>query len=398
MKKLSGKYTSAKIMTELVDRESIAQIELLINNPAFINPVCIMPDVHKGIGSVIGFTMKLPDKVVPNVIGVDIGCGILTVCIGENLRKSLSEIDKIIKQVVPLGFKQHQKKIVTKIDFSDANKSLKTFYGKFNKVFDTRYKPEAYNEKWLSTKVSEIGVDLKTFYNSIGTLGGGNHFIEIGQSINNNNYYVTIHSGSRHFGLKIANYWQKIANDYVRNNAIKGVSKELSYLQDLEMMGYLTDMVFAQYYAKLNRETILKLILEKLNFIPGQKIESVHNYIDPDDMFIRKGAIRSYINELMVIPLNMRDGILICEGKSNPEWNYSAPHGAGRLLSRRQAFKKVNLQDFIDSMKNVYSTSINKKTIDESPFAYKPRELIEKSLLPTCNIIDKILPVINIKA
>ena len=220
-------------------------------------------------------------------------------------------------------------------------------------------------------------------YRSLGTLGGGNHFIEMGAS-KNNDYYLTIHSGSRNFGTRICNYHVdknkskiEVSAGFFENFENIENDSEKYYLENEDMFDYCIDMVVAQYYAKINRDTILKIISNKLNITIENTFQSVHNFIDFEDFIIRKGAIRSYKNEKMIIPFNMRDGILICEGKSNEDWNCSAPHGAGRILSRTQAKSEININDFIDSMKGIYSSSICEHTLDEAPQAYKDSKTIE---------------------
>jgi len=409
MIELKGKYTTAQIMIDEVEQECISQIDRMINHPVFSNQVVIMPDTHAGKGSVIGFTMPLSNYVIPNVIGVDIGCGMITSSIGNTLNEHPEKIDRKIQSVIPMSTSIHASNQSEKIDYDAVNKMQAMFIHNYNQMFATNYQMHEYNEQWLNAKIKQIGIDHHRFYNSLGTLGGGNHFIEIG--ISNNNYYLTIHSGSRNFGLKIAEYWQKIAlgnmevtdiSDEVikkKKKKISGAHKELACLDAENMMHYLRDMIFAQYYAHLNRKSMLNLIAHRLKInIEGETIESTHNYIDFKDMIIRKGAIRAYTAEKMIIPFNMRDGILICEGKSNHNWNFSAPHGAGRLMSRSKAKQVINLEDYKQSMKGIFSSCVNKNTIDESPMVYKNPKIIEKLIEPTADILFRIKPVLNIKA
>ncbi|MFH2096318.1 MAG: RtcB family protein [Bacteroidota bacterium] len=427
MFEIRGKYTTAKIMSSSLEEECHQQIETMVNHSFFQNPVVIMPDVHKGKGSVIGFTMPLTDRVIPNVIGVDIGCGMLTAEIGSKLPLSFDKLDKIIRQNVPLGHKTHGKAVVRKLDYKEPADMLRRFIMAYNKKTGKNFGIEKYNDNWLKEKFAMTGADPSGFFRSIGTLGGGNHFIEIGKG--SDNYFLTIHSGSRNFGLKIAEYWQREAvhllqqpeEDYdikvqeiletvkekkkagkmirkLRRQGTAGKNRELAGLTGEAMMGYLTDMVFAQYYAHLNRLTMLELITNSICAEVSRTIESVHNYIDFRDFIIRKGAIRSYRDEEMIIPFNMRDGILLCRGKSNQDWNLSAPHGAGRVFSRSRAMKEIKLEDFKKSMEGIYSSSVSSTTIDESPFAYKSAAMIEKAIEPTAEIIDRIVPVYNLKA
>jgi tRNA-splicing ligase RtcB (3'-phosphate/5'-hydroxy nucleic acid ligase) len=387
-------------MIDGVEDECIRQIYTFVNHPAFTNRVAIMPDTHSGKGSVIGFTMRKSDtKVIPNVIGVDIGCGIRSIRFEIDKPIDLKEVDKNIRKSVPLGFNIHTSACA--------------------KVEDDMYFKEL---------CKKIGANPSDVNRSIGTLGGGNHFIEIGKDLNDN-YWLTIHTGSRNFGLKIANYYQTIAignakigrnNDY--SNAIKNIVKDtppqdrgaaiqkyrdeigvgtpqdLAWLEGDIASEYMTAMYFAQEYAVLNRTTIMNLICASCGFHPIEQMESIHNYIDKKDRIIRKGAIRSYKHERMIIPFNMRDGALICEGKSNPEWNYSAPHGAGRVMSRSSAKKLLKIDEFKNQMNGIYSTSISNDTLDEAPDAYKSADLIEAAIEPTAKIVTRIKPIYNIKS
>ncbi|MCX7954148.1 MAG: RtcB family protein [Bacteroidales bacterium] len=391
---IKGKYTEAIIFIEELEKECIQQIETIVNHPAFTNPVRIMPDAHSGIGSVIGFTMKLTDKVIPNVIGVDIGCGMLSTRFISKKQISLSDFDKLVKRKIPMDMNVHKHDIPDNFDFDELNNRIRNFVKAYNKSFKKSYSPVTVNDKWLKDKFKQTNFPPEKFYRSLGTLGSGNHFIELGKTQNKNEYFLTIHTGSRHFGNKIASYWQQVAKKETSNKNIPGV---LAYLTDDNAFEYLIDMVISQYYAHVNRKTILDIITKEYDWEITETIETIHNYIDFNDFIIRKGAIRSYKNEKVIIPLNMRDGILVCEGKSNSDWNYSAPHGAGRIMSRNKAKEKITLEEFRKSMEGIYSTSINKHTIDESPFAYKDPKIIEKSILPTVNILEKIKPLVNIK-
>jgi RNA-splicing ligase RtcB len=432
---LKGKYTTAKITIDYVEAMGMAQIIAFINHPAFTNPVAIMPDTHAGKGSVVGFTMPLGDKVIPNVIGVDIGCGMKSMDIGSGLNIDLVHLNHKIRQQVPFGFATHDKPILDmKKDFpwrlacSEAQK----FALAYQDEFGTGITLPHYDFDWFTRKCAAIGCDLGRAIKSIGTLGGGNHFIEVGTD-QNGQVWITIHTGSRNFGKCICEYWQDKAIKKVKKqtkedtkNAVKelkatytgkelydrikalknlpdpvpdfGCADELRWLEGEDAQSYLFDMVFAQIYAEVNRHYIASTIRGILDvpFMPS--IDTVHNFIDFKDFIIRKGAIRSYVGERMIIPFNMRDGILICEGLSNPEWNYSAPHGAGRVLSRGQAKKHIALDTFKEQMKDVYSTSVCAGTLDEAPDAYKDAKFIEEAIAPTAKIIGRIKPILNMKA
>lgn len=436
---LNGKYTSAKIMIDDVEENCMSQIIKFINHPAFTEPVAIMPDCHAGKGSVVGFTMSLEhlSKIIPNTIGVDIGCGMLATKIVRTQKMTagrfdLALIDSNIRRFIPFGQNVHKKSQINfekEFPWSEANK-------KASKYFDGIY--ASYDMKWFENKCKQIKIDVKYACDSIGTLGGGNHFIEIGEDLENNSW-ITIHSGSRKFGLKIADYWTKVAQskdmsaldlqmrnatDSIRNNAttpelrqrinqdiklarlkIYGrtdkISDELEYLTGGDANGYLYDMIFAQVYAQFNRKQMQKLIIDKAfpsTFTITEEIESIHNYIDFEDMVIRKGAISAHKDEVMIIPFNMRDGILICKGKGNKEWNESAPHGAGRVLARGAAKRTLSLETFKEQMKGIYSTSVVGATLDEAPDAYKPAAIIEAAIEPTAEIINRIKPLINLKS
>lgn len=437
MLEIKGKYTNAKIMIDNIEEQCLNQIYNMVNNMVFINPISIMPDTHAGKGSVIGFTMSLGEKIIPNVIGVDIGCGMISANIGVHnfSSKYLEKIDKEIRKVIPMGNKIHQKSFISSDKFKnqfpwdEVNKSVKSFILKYNEKFNTDYKPIEYNYEWFINKCKEIGM-MQNAELAIGTLGGGNHFIEIGKN-DSDEIYITIHSGSRNFGKMICDYHQGIAKDIlfekrnvILNNKIKEIKENfigkeidkqikkikkdigidfeinmngMEYLEDQYAINYYYDMIFAQKYADFNRKEMINRIVEVMDVEIKETINSIHNFINFDDLIIRKGAISSYEGQKMVIPFNMRDGLLICEGKSNEEWNFSAPHGAGRVMSRGFASRNVDFDEFKESMKGIVSSSVCKGTLDESPMAYKNSKIIEESIQPTAFIIDRVKPILNIK-
>lgn len=430
---INGKYSTANVMIDDVEESCVSQITSFLNHPSFTNPVAIMPDCHAGKGSVIGFTMPMnPNKIIPNVIGVDIGCGMLAINIGKTLPLPKEIIDYRIRLHVPMGMDVHKRSIIhmkNEFPWKDVQSTAHNFtlaYGeKFNKVISS----PTYNMEWFENKCKMIGGTLTRMLNSIGTLGGGNHFIEIGKD-ESGDYWVTIHTGSRNFGKRVCEYWQNIAvkrikNGYrdktleaINNAKEKYTGKELfeeikkikssydftinmnglEFLEDEDASNYLFDMIFAQAYSVVNRKYIAKVILNILGVKPIDMIETIHNYVDFQDMIIRKGSIRSYVGERMIIPFNMRDGMLICEGKSNSDWNYSAPHGAGRVLSRSKAKKQIDVEKFKEQMKDIYSTSVGNGTLDEAPDAYKDSKMIENAIEPTATIINRVKPIINLKA
>jgi tRNA-splicing ligase RtcB len=404
--KIVGKSTYVNVYAEDLESGLIEQIYELINNPVFSNPISIMPDAHIGKGCVIGFTMKLADKIIPEIIGVDIGCGMLADKVNCKITPSL-ELDKEIRKAIPFG-NNVNKTCDVKFPWEQIKASAKKL----------KVDCPDYNDKWFKSLCKRIGIQEDYALNSLGSLGGGNHFIEIGKE--DNNFWVVIHSGSRNLGLKVCNYWMKQINKINKINPEDRVSKitELkkiyngkdleneirkikvvnkNYLVGDDYYGYLFDMVFAQAYAKLNRKIMMNRILEVLNCDVVEEIETIHNYINFEDMIIRKGAVRSNVGEKLIIPLNMRDGILICEGKGNDEWNNSAPHGAGRVMSRGKAKSILDVGDFENDMVGVFSTSVGKSTIDEAPRAYKDGKVIERLIEPTANVVGKIIPIHNLK-
>jgi len=429
MLELKGKYNKdCKIFVDEVEQEAISLIQSILDKQVSDGvPVRIMPDVHAGKGITIGFTMPMTDMLSSNYVGVDIGCGMLSAKFDGQTSMDLEKVDIAIRENVPMGFNTHTERIFNDIPFDQVQRIADDFTKNYNVKFGTSYVAPTYNEKWLDKKLKDIKIDPVKFWMSIGTLGGGNHFIEIGKSDVSNSYWVTVHSGSRNFGLKIADYWNNVANGKVKvapkeyNEALDkvlqntfpksdipkkikelkesfglGIDKE--FLQGDNLMGYLYDMIFAQQYATWNRETMMYSIKNALKIKKfDEVINTVHNFVDFKDFVIRKGAVASYKGEKLIIPFNMRDGILICEGKSNADWNNSAPHGAGRLMSRSKAKESVDLKDFQKTMKDVYSTSVCKSTLDEAPFAYKSSEMIEKAIEPTATILEKIKPILNIK-
>ena len=392
MLEYKGKYGTAKVMIDDIDQATVSQIYEFLNHEAFTNPIVVMTDCHKGNGVVIGFTMEMTDKVIPNVVGVDINCGMLSFNIGKNILAEMSkeDIDSLIRKAIPFGTNVHNNFIPTMNNafFNDASEVHRKFIMKFNKKFNTSHQLVKFDKAWVEQKCEEIDMNFDRALKSIGTLGGGNHFIELGKSQKTGDYWFTIHSGSRQFGMKICKYWQRKAG--------KGA---LAYLTGDDMIGYLTDMVFAQMYAELNRYYMAEAVLlaTNLDWVDvKQKIETCHNFIDFDDFIIRKGAIKSYIGEYMVIPLNMEDGTLICSGKSNPEWNFSAPHGAGRVASRTWAKKNLNLDEAKHRMEK-QGIYFSKLPTDELKGAYKDPKIIEDGIKPTSDIIDRIKPVLAMK-
>lgn len=391
MIEIKGKYNTAKVFTDNVEEKAAEQIlELCSEEFAKDSRIRIMPDTHAGAGCTIGTTMTIKDKVVPNLVGVDIGCGMFVSMIGKE-SVDFSKLDKVIRSCVPSGF-------------------------------DVRETPHEYNRfvDIYNLKCKEH-VDLKRAALSIGTLGGGNHFIEINKD-EDENIYLVVHSGSRHLGKQIAEYYQHRAAKVVTrvsNEAIiaelksKGKTREiqaeldkkkikinraLAYLEGQSFDDYIHDMRIAQKFAEYNRKAIAEVLINKMGFNVGDSFTTIHNYIDPDEMILRKGAISAKRGEVVIIPINMRDGSIIATGKGNDDWNLSAPHGAGRLMSRKQAKLKLSMEEFKKSMEGIYTTSLSKETLDEAPFAYKPMEEIIANIQDTVEINKIIKPVYNFKA
>lgn len=402
MLELKGKYNSCRVFTDNIDSATISQLTNLLNQE-FVSDsqVRIMSDCHSGKGCVIGTTMTITNKIVPNLVGVDIGCGMRAVKLA-NKHLDLPNLDSVIHKYVPAGFEIHEEAIAT---------------------------------SGVADILASVSIDKA--FKSLGTLRGGNHFIEV--DIDKNcDYWLVIHTGSRHLGIEVCDYYQNLAYENLKLKAhndktIKDLTKELvaeytnagrkkeiskaltklrsdykathvtvpfelAYLEGQAMQDYLHDMKLAQEHAKINRETIAKQILKYAKLTEVESFDTIHNYIDVDNMILRKGSISAQAGEKVIIPMNMRDGSLICVGKGNEDWNYSAPHGAGRILSRSKAKDTISMTEYQESMKGIYTTSVNMGTIDESPMAYKPIEEIMKNIEDTVEIVDVIKPVYNFKA
>lgn len=374
MIELKGKYGEAKVFTDVVDQESISQVINLLNQPYVEGSrVCMMPDIHAGAGCTIGTTMTITDKICPNLVGVDIGCGMETIRIREK-HIEMQQLDKLIRQEIPSGFA-------------------------------IRTKPHRYaKEINLESLCCAKHVDLLRAEKSIGTLGGGNHFIEANKD-DEGNIYIVVHSGSRHLGLQIANYYQdagfkaeiqKILQEMKPKHSY--IPKPLAYVEGELLEQYLHDMKIAQEFAMLNRKAMIDVIVKGLGIHVVEQFTTVHNYIDTENKILRKGAVSAQAGEKLLIPINMRDGSLICIGKGNEDWNFSAPHGAGRLMSRSAAKESFTVSEFKKQMEGVYTTSVGRSTLDECPMAYKRIEDIVDNIDPTVDIKAIIKPIYNFKA
>ena len=383
MLEITGKYNTARVFTDSLDETSREQIRRLCDQ-AFTagSLIRLMPDVHAGAGCTIGTTMTISDKVVPNLVGVDIGCGMETLVIGEDDPASRdfdpAHLDRLIRAQIPCGMNVRD----------DAH------------VFAAEAGIE---------KIRCPAIDTARAKRSIGTLGGGNHFIEANRD-DEGNLYIVIHSGSRHLGLEIAEYYQQEAWRQLNKNRKAGIPEDLAYASGGLFDDYIHDMRLTQRFALLNRRAMMDIIVRGLGISEDRatqghgQFSTIHNYIDfcegadTETMILRKGAVSARLGEKLIIPINMRDGSIICEGLGNPDWNYSAPHGAGRIMSRKKAFSLIKLEDYQKSMEGIYSSCINRKTIDESPFAYKTMDDIVANIAPTAKILTIIKPVYNFKA
>lgn len=400
MIKINGSFNTAVCYTDNIEDTAYTQIMSVCNVDAFKeSKIRIMPDVHAGKGCTIGTTMTITDKVVPNMVGVDIGCGMYTIALGK-IEIDLEKFDETA-HFIPCG----------------------------REVWEGR--EERFDLTAL--KCYRNLKNTKRLERSLGTLGGGNHFIEIDED-DNENKYIVIHSGSRNLGTQVANFYQKIAVDLNlgkeeyykqrdeiiriykeqgRRNEIQTALKELDkdfeakeptmprelcYLYGNFMVDYLHDINICQQFAKRNRERMAEILLDKNNLMGYDAFHTIHNYIDVDEMILRKGAVSAKCGEKLLIPINMRDGSLICVGKGNEEWNCSAPHGAGRIMSRAKAFEQLTMEEYENQMEGIYTTCVNTSTLDESPMAYKNKEEIIKNIQPTAEVICNIRPIYNFKA
>lgn len=394
MIELKGKFNIAKVYTDNIESEAVKQIIELCNQEFCKDSIIrIMPDTHAGAGCTIGTTMTIKDKVVPNLVGVDIGCGMELIKIKEK-EIDFAKLDKIIRTYIPSGFdiRENEHRYAQKLNFGNL-KCLKN-------------------------------INLQRAKLSIGTLGGGNHFLELNQDKKGDIYFV-VHSGSRNLGKQVAEFYQEtaykklidvrrekksiikklknegrekdIANELKKIVSPK-ISKQLAYVQGEDFHDYINDMKIVQKFATLNRKAMVDEIVNRMNFTVIEQFTTIHNYIDTQNMILRKGSISAQNNEKVLIPINMRDGSLICIGKGNPDWNYSAPHGAGRLMSRSKAKEKVSIEEFKKSMKHIWTTSVNENTIDESPMVYKSMDEIIRNIKDTVEILDNIKPLYNFKA
>lgn len=435
-----GNLVDAKVFLDRrqLDKGTMKQIKKMIVSPA-IGHSRIMPDCHRGVGCCIGFTSHLQEKIVPNFIGGDIGCGIICWYVGKKWADTdFTTIEERIRESVVMGSgptNVWKKPIVTRKDMEqvcmDAQYEATMFCEAYRKRFDVNlYKqmPIYDTKTWFPAVCRKIRCEEEYALRSLGTLGGGNHFIEVNHD-DAEDLYLTVHTGSRGFGSKIKQYHQNKINEHkhfdreryetemkkIRRTTkhpkqLKKLTDQLvddinskrhpNYLEKEEAYEYFFDMIFAQKYAMLNRRLIIRQIFTRFPEIefPNRFVESIHNYIDFTDLVIRKGAINAAKGVPCLVSLNMRDGILLCKGKGNPDWNSSSAHGSGRLIPRGMAIHRVSMTNFRRQMEGIVSSSVVLETLDEAPDVYKDSEMIKKALDESVEIVSQLRPVINLKA
>lgn len=381
-----------------IDEETYGLAKEMSKSPVFDN-IRIMPDCHSSSYCCVGMTSLIHDKVIPQIVGGDIGCGISCINLKKVLKeKQYEKIDAKVKELIPMGERNHRVPVVTDDMMNRIYDVCNYRLEKMKPMFpDYPFGDFKFNDNYYKAliKRAKSNVSSSNYLKSMGTLGGGNHYIEFNRE-DNGNCYLTVHCGSRHMGQAICFYHQ----DKIKNNKEYDKKNFLNnYLQNEDLVEYLIDMVFAQEFASMNRAVIIKMICDELGceFNIKAIIESVHNYIDFDRMILRKGAISAEEGELCIISLNMRDGILICRGKGNPEWNYSSAHGCGRIMSRRDARAAFTMRQYKDQMKDVFSSCICKETLDELPSAYKDPDFISSVIGDSVEIVKQLRPIINIK-
>ena len=398
MIEIQGLYNTALCYTPALEPTAEMQIKTVCDQEAFAGcKIRIMPDVHAGKGCTIGTTMTIRDKIVPGMVGVDIGCGMETVRLAEK-EIDFAALDALIRKEIPCG--------------QNIRKEEHPLNDEIN-LYQLRCAPY---------------VSIERAKRSIGTLGGGNHFIEVDRG-ENGDLYLVVHSGSRHLGTQVCKYYQdegryamwggarhqvaeliaayraagrskeiqSAINELRREHPIS-IPRDLAYVEGQLFEDYIHDMRITQHFAVLNRKAMTDVILRGMGLTKVEEFTTIHNYIDTEKMILRKGSVSAEAGEKLLIPINMRDGSLICIGKGNEEWNCSAPHGAGRIMSRKQAFAQLSMDEYAVEMEGIWSSCVVRDTLDESPMAYKPIDEIVSEIGPTAEIIERIRPVYNFKA
>lgn len=400
MLEIKGKVNTAICYAKVIEDEAIEQIRRMCDYPMTAgSKIRVMPDVHAGKGCTIGTTMTIVDKAVPNVVGVDLGCGMYTTNLGK-----------------------------INIDFANVDEACHFIPSGMN-VWEGR------QERFDLTRLCCYRSlrDSRRLERSLGTLGGGNHFVEIDEARDGTKYLI-IHSGSRNLGKQVAEFYQKLAVDLdrgygtyfekrdeiIRTYKEQGRRKEiqdalkalhfqiyerepsmpadLCYLSGKYLEDYLHDVEICQEFARRSREKMAEIILQRTGMTGGEAFHTIHNYIDTEEMILRKGAIAAHAGEKVLIPINMRDGSVLAVGKGNPDWNYSAPHGAGRIMSRTKAKNELSMDEYRKEMSGIYTTSVNENTLDEAPMAYKSLEDIIDVIRESVDVIDVMKPIYNFKA
>ncbi|WP_336339036.1 RtcB family protein [Haloarcula brevis] len=481
---LTGKHTTARVMVDdesLVESGCREQIETLIDHPAFTEPVRIMPDTHWGAGAPIGFTMPLGERVVPNIVGVDVGCGMAATNLGPELPLEDEERERRVREAVPMGRSVHDYDdavhLVEEFPFERANRVFEQFDAAYAERFGEHIDPiefdfDGYDGDYFESLCDRVLADQRQgmgyIIRSAGTLGGGNHFVEFGRGRESGDYWLVIHSGSRYLGKSVAEYWQSTATDrrtigeireqipeeyveylkfdpdtvesrdlyawvtggmgesYIRKERLRREldgsdiedafdalgqvqdaihsdddedrNTDLDWLEGREAHGYLVDMLFAQQYARWNRDLMSDAVCDALGVDPVDRFQSIHNYIDFRDLTIRKGATPAREGQRLLIPFNMAEGSIIARGKGNDEYHQTAPHGAGRVMSRRQAHSDIDMEEFAAAMDGVYSESVIEGVRDEAPMAYKDADAIRSAIEPTAAVVESVDAVHNLKA
>jgi RNA-splicing ligase RtcB len=473
-----GTQTTARILSddeELVESNVLEQLEALVDHPAFTEPIRMMPDAHVGASAPVGFTMGLGERIVPEIVGVDVGCGMAAFELGDRLPLDGHERERAVRDAVPMGRSVHDyddaPHLLEEFPFDRANTVFERFEAAYESRFGDRIDPlgfrfdgydGAYFKSLCERVLSEQRQGLGHVIKSAGTLGGGNHFIEFARSRETGRYWLVVHSGSRYLGQAVAEFWQQRAREYRSADEIRTTitdgdaaylkfdpetvsdgelhtwvtggmgeshlrkakireefegseieatfdrlgdlqvradrNEELDYLEGREAHGYYVDMLFAQQYARWNRQLIGEAICDALGISPRDSFQSIHNYVDFRDLTVRKGATPAREGQRIVVPLNMAAGSLLARGKGNDEYNRSAPHGAGRQMSRSEAFETVEIEEFEAAMDGVYSESIVDGVRDEAPMAYKSSEAIAAAIEPTATVFDRLDAVHNIKS
>lgn len=476
---LSGAHTTARVMVEdesLVEENCLDQIRELIDHPAFTEPVRVMPDTHWGAGAPIGFTMPLGDRIVPNIVGVDVGCGMAAANLGAELPLDDAERERRVREAVPMGQSVHEYDdsvhLIDEFPFERANEVFDQFAASFQQRFGTEIDPlefdfDGYDSEYFESLCDRVLAQQRQgmgyVIRGVGTLGGGNHFVEFARAQTTGDYWLVVHSGSRYLGKSVAEYWQSRATErrnvarirdslseqyheyltfdphevddqdlyawvtggkgesHIRKEKIRDEfegsdiedafdrlgdlrpdsgdrNTDLDYLEGREAHGYYVDMLFAQQYARWNRAVMIDRICEALGVDPVERFQSIHNYVDFRDLTIRKGATPAREGQRLVVPFNMAEGSLLARGKGNDEYHQTAPHGAGRVMGRREAHETVDMSEFEAAMEGIYSESVVESVRDEAPMAYKSADAITEAIEPTAEVLDWLDPVHNLKA